>query len=244
MPTLGKPMLQLQNIHAGYGSIKVLDGVDMEVNESEIVGISGPNGAGKSTCFKTIFGLLDAWEGEITFQGDSITEMCSDQILREGLCYVMQGQHIFPKLTVRENLEIGGYSLESDDEVEAGIESVYETFPVLREKSTSKAKLLSGGQQKMLELGMALMVTPDLLLLDEPSLGLAPSIRSQIFDIVTDLKDQQDLSFLIIEQNIRDLLEIADRSYVLEQRTVSMAGSGQELLESEEVINLYLGRGV
>ncbi len=237
-------MLQLTNIHTGYGSIKVLDGVDMEVNESEVVGIIGPNGAGKSTCFKTIFGLLDAWEGEITFRGETITGMDSDQILREGLCYVMQGQHIFPKLTVRENLEMGGYSLESDDEVEAGIESVYQTFPALEEKSTSKAKLLSGGQQKMLELGMALMVTPDLLLLDEPSLGLAPSIRSQIFDIVTDLKDQQDLSFLIIEQNIRDLLEIADRAYVLEQGSVSMTGGGQELLESDEVIDLYLGQSV
>ncbi|WP_159898548.1 ABC transporter ATP-binding protein [Salinirussus salinus] len=234
-------MLELENIHTGYGPIKVLNGVDLEVGDSEITGIIGPNGAGKSTCFKAIFGLIDTWEGDIRFHGESITEMRSDLILKKGICYVMQGRHIFPKLTVRENLEMGGYSLESSEEIEENIESVYETFPALREKSSAQARLLSGGQQKMLELGMALMVDPDLLLLDEPSLGLAPAIRSDMFDIITDLTEKEDLSILAIEQNIRELLEIADRAYVLEQGSVRMSGGGQELLHNEEVIDLYLG---
>jgi branched-chain amino acid transport system ATP-binding protein len=136
---------------------------------------------------------------------------------------------------------MGGYSLESSEEIEENIESVYRTFPALREKSSAQARLLSGGQQKMLELGMALMVDPDLLLLDEPSLGLAPAIRSDMFDIITDLTEKEDLSILAIEQNIRELLEIADRAYVLEQGSVRMSGGGQELLHNEEVIDLYLG---
>lgn len=233
-------MLEVDNIHAGYGSIKVLDGVTYEVNESEIVGIIGPNGAGKSTTFKAVFGLIDTWQGATRFKGDQITGLNPDEIIRRGLGYVMQGHRVFPLMTVRENLEMGGYTLESEL-LKDRIQNVYETFPALGNKSEAMAKTLSGGEKKMLELGMSLLLDPDLLMLDEPSMGLAPAIRSQLFEIVFDLRESQDISFLIIEQNIREVLEVADRAYVLEQGTVSMTGTGEELLNSPEVIDLYLG---
>lgn len=233
-------MLQVDDIHAGYGSIKVLDGVTYEVDDAEIVGIIGPNGAGKSTTFKAIFGLIDTWQGETRFKGDPITGLQPDDIIRKGLGYVMQGHRVFPLMTVRENLEMGGYTLDSGV-LQDRIEDVYDTFPALEDKSRAMAKALSGGEKKMLELGMSLLLDPDLLMLDEPSMGLAPSIRSQLFDIVVDLQTREDIAFLIIEQNIREVLEVADRAYVLEQGSVSMTGTGEELLNSPEVIDLYLG---
>lgn len=233
-------MLQVNDIHSGYGSIKVLDGVSYQVDEAEIVGIIGPNGAGKSTTFKAVFGLIDTWKGGTKFKGDDITGLEPDEIIRRGLGYVMQGHRVFPLMTVRENLEMGGYILENDV-LQERIQDVYDTFPVLGDKSEVMAKTLSGGEKKMLELGMSLLLDPDLLMLDEPSMGLAPSIRSQLFDIVVNLRSSQDIAFLIIEQNIREVLEVADRAYVLEQGSVSMTGTGEELLNSPEVIDLYLG---
>lgn len=233
-------MLSVNDVQTGYGSIKILNGVTIEVDDAEVVGIIGPNGAGKSTTFKAIFGLLDLWEGSVEFQGTTLDEMGPDQILREGMCFVMQGHRIFPKMTVTENLEMGGYTVD-DATTKEQIDQVFEMFPTLRDHKDAKAKVLSGGQQKMLEIGMALMVDPDLLLLDEPSLGLAPSIQNQIFDTILRLRDEYGLSSLVIEQNVRALLENVDRAYVLEQGEVSMTGSGEELLNSERVIDLYLG---
>lgn len=234
-------MLKLSNLHSGYGSIKILNGVSLEVGDAEVVGILGPNGAGKSTCFKAIFGLIDVWEGTVEFHDEQLNELGADRILRKGMAFVMQGHRVFPMMTVEENLQMGGYTLENDDDLNAQLEDVYEVFPALKDHRAAKAKVLSGGQQKMLEIGMALMIDPDLLLLDEPSLGLAPAIREQIFNIVLDLRDEFGLSSLIIEQNVRELLEVVDRAYVMEQGEVSMTGSGEELLNSERVIDLYLG---
>lgn len=233
-------MLQATNLHAGYGPIKVLNGVSFEVDEAEIVGLIGPNGAGKSTVFKTIFGIIDLWQGEISFNSTDISDFGPDKVIREGIGFVMQGHRVFSLMTVRENLEMGGYLLDKET-FRTRVADVFDIFPVLQEKQEAKAKALSGGEKKMLELGMALISDPDLLMLDEPSLGLAPSLRSRMFDIVTELRDEQGIGFLIIEQNIRELLEVADRAYVLEQGSIRMSGTGKELLNSPDVIDLYLG---
>jgi len=235
-------MLKVDEIHSGYGPIKILNGVSLYVDDSEIVGIIGPNGAGKSTCFKTIIGLVDTWEGSIELDGDDITDIAPETAIRRGISYVMQGQRIFPKMTVKENLEMGGYVLQ-DDSFREKADDVYDQFPALEEKRDTKARLLSGGQKKMLEIGMALMTDPKLLLMDEPSAGLAPAIRSDVFDIVKRLREEQGIPSLIIEQNITDLLESVDRAYVLDQGTTTMSGTGEQLLADEEVTDLYLGTG-
>lgn len=230
-------VLVAEDLESGYGELQVLHGVSMYVEPEEIVCIIGPNGAGKSTVLKTMFGLLDAWEGTVTFAGRDITGMLPEEIVRQGMGYVPQIDNVFPSMTVRENLMMGGVARDDTDEITA---QLCERFPLLEEKWTSKAKNLSGGQRQILALARALMTEPDVLLVDEPSAGLAPSI---VDDVIAELETVNDLgtAILMIEQNAREGLSVADRGYVLAQGQVEFADDADEILENQRIRELYLG---
>ena len=233
-------LLELRNLHAGYGEVKVLNGVELLVREGEIVSVVGPNGSGKSTMMKTIFGLLKPEEGKIIYKGEDITALEPFEIIKRGICYVPQEHNVFPSLTVEENLEMGAYILDSPEELKKGKERVYELFPPLKERADSAVRTLSGGMRQMVAFGRALMLNPDLLLLDEPSAGLAPKL---VEDIITKLQgiNMQGVSLLLIEQNVRRALELCDRGYVLDGGKTALEGSSEELLSSKRVQEIYMG---
>jgi len=231
------PLLQLTDVYSGYGDAEVLHGVDLHVDSSETVAVVGPNGAGKSTVFRTIFGLLTPTAGTVEYDGEVIGGLSPPDVLRRGLAYVPQQRSTFPEMTVEENLEMSGYL---KDDVDERIERVFERFPVLREKRHDRAETLSGGQQQMMEMAGGLIMEADLLLLDEPSAGLAPAIVDDVFERVRDLNDD-GTTFLVIEQNAHRALRVADRGYVVERGTVAIEGEADELLADEEVQRLYLG---
>ena len=230
-------ILSAEGIYTGYDGSEVLHGVDLEVGRGEVVGVVGSNGAGKSTLFKAVFGVLDVYEGRVSYDGDDVTGAAPRDLLRRGMAYVPQGRSTFPEMSVEENLEMSAYL---KDDVADALEAVYDRFPPLREKRADKAKTLSGGQQQMLEMGGALMMEPDLLLLDEPSMGLAPKITADIFERIASLNDE-GVSFLVIEQNARRALRASDRAYVMDQGDVVLSGPSDELLENRDVERLYLG---
>jgi len=233
-------LLELRNLHAGYGEVKVLNGVELLVREGEIISVVGPNGSGKSTMMKTIFGLLKPEEGEIIYKGEDITALEPFEIIKRGICYVPQEHNVFPSLTVEENLEMGAYILDSPEELKRGKERVYELFPPLKERANSAVRTLSGGMRQMVAFGRALMLNPDLLLLDEPSAGLAPKL---VEDIITKLQgiNMQGVSLLLIEQNVRRALELCDRGYVLDGGKTALEGSSKELLSSRKIQEIYMG---
>ena len=231
------PLLQLTDVYSGYGDAEVLHGVDLHVDASETVAVVGPNGAGKSTVFRTIFGLLTPTAGTVEYDGEVISGLSPPEVLRRGLAYVPQQRSTFPEMTVEENLEMSGYL---KDDVDERIERVFERFPVLREKRHDRAETLSGGQQQMMEMAGGLIMEADLLLLDEPSAGLAPAIVDDVFERVRDLNDD-GTTFLVIEQNAHRALRVANRGYVVERGTVAIEGEADELLADEEVQRLYLG---
>ena len=240
MSVLREILLELRNLHAGYGEVKVLNGVELLVREGEVVSVVGPNGSGKSTMMKTIFGLLKPEEGEIIYKGEDITALEPFEIIKRGICYVPQEHNVFPSLTVEENLEMGAYILDSPEELKKGKERVYELFPPLKERANSAVRTLSGGMRQMVAFGRALMLNPDLLLLDEPSAGLAPKL---VEDIITKLQgiNMQGVSLLLIEQNVRRALELCDRGYVLDGGKTALEGSSEELLSSKRVQEIYMG---
>jgi len=233
-------LLELRNLHVGYGEVKVLNGVELLVREGEIVSVVGPNGSGKSTMMKTIFGLLKPEEGKIIYKGEDITALEPFEIIKRGICYVPQEHNVFPSLTVEENLEMGAYILDSPEELKKGKERVYELFPPLKERANSAVRTLSGGMRQMVAFGRALMLNPDLLLLDEPSAGLAPKL---VEDIITKLQgiNMQGVSLLLIEQNVRRALELCNRGYVLDGGKTALEGSSKELLSSKKVQEIYMG---
>jgi len=231
------PLLELRDVYSGYDGSEVLHGIDVAVRSGEVVAVVGPNGAGKSTAFKTIFGLLTPTDGEIRLDGEVINGLSPPELLRRGLCYVPQGRSTFPELTVEKNLRMSAYL---KDDIGDDLERVYGRFPVLREKRADKAKTLSGGQQQMLEMAGGLMMEPELLLLDEPSLGLAPKITEGVFDRIQALNGE-GMTFLIIEQNARRALDAARRGYVIDQGEIALEGEGDALLADGEVQRLYLG---
>jgi branched-chain amino acid transport system ATP-binding protein len=232
-------ILEVSDVVTGYGDAEIIHGVDLEVNREEIVSIIGPNGAGKSTLMRAIFGLLDCWEGTVVFDGVDVTDYRPDQITREGASYVPQRENTFPNLTVRENLEMGAYI---DDEVPgSAYEEVYERFPILAERENQKVGQMSGGQQQMVAMGAGLMIDPELLLVDEPSAGLAPDLVDEMFERIDRIKES-GTSVLMVEQNARQALRHSDRGYVLDQGENRFVSTGEELLESEEIQELYLGQ--
>ncbi|HEY7650287.1 MAG TPA: ABC transporter ATP-binding protein [Methylomirabilota bacterium] len=233
-------MLAAEGIHAGYGKLEILHDVSLEVRPGEIVSIIGPNGAGKSTAFKSIVGLLRPRAGAVRFKDQDITGLRPDLVLRRGLAYVPQGRIVFPQMTVLENLEMGAYIERDGRRVEAALQRVYGLFPVLAERRQQKAGTMSGGEQQMVAIARALMTTPSLILLDEPSLGLAPRFVSLIFDKLAEMRGV-GYTLMLVEQNAARALAIADRGYVLELGRNRFHGRGRELLEDPEVKRLYLG---
>ncbi|MDY5219424.1 MAG: ABC transporter ATP-binding protein [Eubacteriales bacterium] len=233
-------MLELQDLHLSYGGIRALKGVSIQVNEGEIVSLIGANGAGKSTTLRAISGLERAQSGKILYNGEDITGKPSKYMVQKGLILVPEGRLIFPDMTVLENLKIGAY-LRNDRDVEADIQQMYALFPRLKERAWQMAGTLSGGEQQMLAVGRALMSKPKLLMMDEPSLGLAPLVVKDIFSIIRTIRDS-GVTVLLIEQNANAALKIADRGYVLETGRITLEGSGRELLSDPAVRSAYLGK--
>jgi branched-chain amino acid transport system ATP-binding protein len=233
-------MLEVQDIHVYYGAIHALKGISFYLEEGEIVALIGANGAGKSTSLNTISGLLRPQPGTIKFQDEDISQTPPAKIVRKGIIHVPEGRKIFPKLTVWENLEIGAYSRDDRNEIEKDYEKVFDLFPRLRERKSQLGGTLSGGEQQMLAIGRGLMARPKLLLLDEPSMGLAPILVEQIFEIIQDI-NSQGTSILLVEQNAQMALSIADRGYVLETGKVAMTDAADRLLVDPKVIKAYLG---
>lgn len=234
-------MLVLENVIAGYiPGVDILHGVNLHVDEGEMVCLVGPNGAGKSTVMRTISGLLHPKSGRITFQNKEIHGMRPDQVLAEGIAQVPQGHSVFPKMTIHENLLMGAYTVKDRGTISKRLEKVYGFFPFLKGRAREKAGNLSGGQQKILEMGRALMLEPPFMMLDEPSLGLAPKTMASLFDTIRDL-NKTGLTILMVEQNARQGLAASHRGYVLELGKEKFEGTAQELLSSPEMAKLYLG---
>ncbi len=231
-------MLKLENIHTFYGPIEVLKGVDIEIRQGEIVCIIGNNGAGKSTTLMTISGILKPRSGTIAFAEELITGIPPYRIVRMGISQVPEGRRIFPKLTVKENLEMGAFPIRGDKK--ASLEFVYNLFPVLKDRHMQLGGTLSGGEQQMLAIGRALMSRPKLLLLDEPSLGLAPIIASKIFKTIREI-NREGVTVLLVEQNARAAMKLSGRGYVLENGRVALEGTSEDLLSDEQVRKAYLG---
>lgn len=231
-------MLKVNDINVYYGPIHAIKGISFEVNKGEIVALIGANGAGKSTILKTISGIMRPDTGSITFEDKDITRTEPHKIVISGLAHVPEGRRIFLEMTVKENLEMGAFT--QNDDVSEIIDNIYANFPILKERRKQIAGTLSGGEQQMLAIGRALMSRPTLLMLDEPSMGLAPILVGQIFEIINNLK-KSGTTILLVEQNARKALEIADRAYVLETGKITLTGSGAELAESDEVKKAYLG---
>jgi branched-chain amino acid transport system ATP-binding protein len=234
-------LLEVRDLHAGYGKLEILKGVSLTIERGQVVSIIGPNGAGKSTVFKTVFGLLPARQGRVLLDGEDITNRPPADLLRRGMAYVPQGRNVFPLMTVEENLLLGAYTRPRSAELDGEVERVYETFPALRESKRKRASDLSGGQQQMLEMARALLLKPRLILLDEPTLGLAPLVFKEIFRIVESLR-RLGQTILMVEQNAAKALEISDYAYVLELGQNRYEGSGEAIRADERVRRLYLGR--
>jgi branched-chain amino acid transport system ATP-binding protein len=236
----GEPILRVEGIDAAYGKVQILHGVSMVVHPGEAVSIIGPNGAGKSTVLKSVIGQLKPSKGSITFSGRNLIGMRPEQIVRQGIAVVPQGRIVFQQMTVVENLEMGAYSLKDKSRVPVLMERIFDLFPRLAERKRQEAGTMSGGEQQMLAMGRALMSDPKLVLMDEPSLGLAPMFVELIFEQIGVLK-REGMTLLLVEQNAVKALSISDRAYVLELGRNRFTGSGQALLDDQRVRRLYLG---
>ena len=233
-------MLKIENLHVHYGGIHALRGINMEVEEGQIISLIGANGAGKSTTLKSIMGLVNKTDGRIEFNGKDITKMQTRDIVKEGIVLCPEGRRVFPDLTVEENLVMGSYLRKDKEGIKKDKEWVYELFPRMKEREWQLAGTLSGGEQQMLAVGRALMARPKLLMLDEPSLGLAPLVIKDIFSIIKEIKES-GVNVLLIEQNAKAALEISNFAYVIETGVVTMSGEGKSLLNDDRVRKAYLG---
>lgn len=233
-------ILKVENLHTFYGQIEALKGISIEVNEGEIVTLIGANGAGKSTTLKTLSGQISPAEGTIEFMGEQITGMPAHKVTAKGIIQVPEGRRIFPRMTVEENLEMGAFLRADKDGIASSMERVYTLFPRLRERRAQKGGTLSGGEQQMLATGRGMMASPKLLMLDEPSMGLAPVVVEMIFETIQKL-NAEGIPVLLVEQNAAMALSIANRGYVLETGSVALEGTGKELLTNELVRKTYLG---
>ncbi len=234
-------MLKLDNIQAAYGNILALKNVNLEINQGEIITLIGANGAGKSTTLMTISGVVPCRSGSITFKGEEIQQLPSDEIVKKGLCQVPEGRHIFPQLTVQENLDMGAFLRNDKAEIKKDLEYLFSLFPILSERRNQPGGNLSGGEQQMLAMSRALMARPELLLLDEPSMGLAPLVIKQIFDIIRQINKENNTTIFLVEQNANQALHIADRGYVIENGEITLAGPAKDLLSNQDVQKAYLG---
>ncbi|RGC53283.1 ABC transporter ATP-binding protein [Absiella sp. AM29-15] len=233
-------MLKVEGLNIKYGAIHAVKGIDLEVNEGEIVTLIGANGAGKTSILKALSGLVKPSAGTITYDGKVLNKCSAQDIMKLGISHVPEGRRIFAGMTVLENLELGAYQRKDKDGIKRDLEAVYERFPILKDRSKQNAATLSGGEQQMLAMGRALMANPKILLLDEPSMGLAPILVKEIFNIIKDI-NAKGTTVLLVEQNARMALSIAHRAYVMETGNIVMSGTGKELSESEEIQKAYLG---
>ena len=233
-------MLKAKDLKVNYGGIEALKGISFDVEQGQIVTLIGANGAGKSTTLRAISGLVKTASGAINFLGRDIIPFNAQQVVAEGIAMVPEGRRVFDNLTVKENLKIGAYLRKDRDEIESGIEDIYQRFPRLKEREWQLAGTLSGGEQQMLAVGRAMMARPKLLMMDEPSLGLAPLVVRDIFAIIRELKSE-GITILLIEQNANAALRCADQAYVLETGRITMSGTGAELLADQRVRDAYLG---
>jgi len=236
----GKAMLKVTDLNVYYGAIHALKGISFDLQEGEIVTLIGANGAGKSTLLNTISGILHASQGTVEYLDEDISNAAPQLIVQGGIVHIPEGRKIFSKMTVRENLEMGAYTVDDRQLIQEKMEAMFDRFPVLRERSKQLGGTLSGGEQQMLAIARGLMANPKLLLLDEPSMGLAPVLVEQIFDIIQDI-NQQGTSVLLVEQNAHMALSIADRAYVLETGKIVLQGNANEVMSDPMVINAYLG---
>ncbi|ULL00925.1 ABC transporter ATP-binding protein [Bradyrhizobium sp. I71] len=237
---MGDPILSVHNLVGGYGKMTILNGTTFAVPQATITTIIGPNGAGKSTVFKAIFGLLRLREGKISFAGRDVMNWSQRALLNAGICYVPQGRNIFPELSVRHNIELGGVAADKSLDLQRRIEAALDLFPALRRKSTQQASTLSGGEQKQLEIARSLLLEPKLVLIDEPSIGLSPLMVQQTFDILRSLRDR-GVTILMIEQNARSALEISDIGIVLELGQTRMVDDAKRILNDPRIGQLFLG---
>ena len=234
-------MLKVRDLVVAYGGIEALKGISLDVPDGKIVTLIGANGAGKSTLLRSVIGLVKVKSGNVEYNGDTLTGLNSQQIVSKGLTLVPEGRRVFPNLTVLENLRIGAYMRKDEDGIAADIKRIYEIFPRLEERNWQMAGTLSGGEQQMLALGRALMSRPKLMMMDEPSLGLAPLVIKEIFNIIRSI-NENGTTVLLVEQNANMALKVAHHAYVLETGRIMMEGSGKELLENEEIKEAYLGK--
>jgi branched-chain amino acid transport system ATP-binding protein len=237
----GTDLLVLANIESAYGPIRAVRGVSLTVRRGEVVTVLGSNGAGKSTILKTISGVLNPTRGSVHFKGEEVTARDPAQIVRAGLVHVPEGREVFPLLSVHDNLMMGGYTRGDRDALQRDLDVVYGYFPILKERDRQNAGLLSGGQQQMLAISRALMGSPDLVMLDEPSLGLSPKLTREIFEIVTRINRERGTTILLVEQNANMALNVADRGYVLENGRIVMEDTCERLREKEDIREFYLG---
>ena len=233
-------MLEVENVSAAYGLVQILWDVSFKIKEKEIVSVIGPNGAGKTTLVKTVMGVLPAKTGTIRFKGENIEKLRPYEIVKKGVTLIPEGREIFPKMTVEENMLLGAYTINDKNAVKESKERIYQIFPVLKKKEKALAQTLSGGEQQMLVICRSLMSNPELLILDEPSLGLAPILVGKVLDTLRKI-NEEGVTVLLVEQNIRDSLNIADRGYVLEKGKIIIEGKGRELLSNEHIKEVYLG---
>jgi len=234
-------MLELQNIQAGYGNILAIKDIDLEINAGEIITLIGANGAGKSTTLMTICGIVPSRSGKIFFENQEIQHKEPDEIVRMGICQVPEGRHIFPQLTVQENLDMGAFLRRDKKEIKRDIDYVFSLFPILAERRGQDGGTLSGGEQQMLAMSRALMARPRLLLLDEPSMGLAPLVIRQIFEIIKQINAENRTTIFLVEQNANQALHIAHRGYVIENGRIVFSGKAEELLKNTDIQKAYLG---
>ena len=234
-------MLKLENVQSGYGNILAVKGISLEVNEGEIITLIGANGAGKSTTLLTISGIVSCRAGRILLNDEEIHTLGTDEIVKRGICQVPEGRHIFPELTVRENLDMGAFMRNDTQQIKADLDYVFSLFPILEERKNQDGGTLSGGEQQMLAVSRALMAKPKLLLLDEPSMGLAPLIIKQIFEIIRKINKESNTTIFLVEQNANQALQIADRGYVIENGKITITGSAESLLNNQDVQKAYLG---
>ncbi|HAF49422.1 MAG TPA: ABC transporter ATP-binding protein [Anaerolineaceae bacterium] len=234
-------MLKISNLHVSYGGIQALQGISLNVEEGQIIALLGANGAGKSTTLRTIMGIVKPDQGSIEFEGESLLGLKSFQVVMKGIALVPEGRRVFSNLTVKENLALGAYTRNDKEKIKADIEEVYELFPRLEERHTQSAGTLSGGEQQMLALGRALMSKPRLLMIDEPSLGLAPVLSQDVLSKLVELNKKRNQTVLLIEQNARAALSIADYAYILETGQIKLEGPASEMATNDDVRKTYLG---
>jgi branched-chain amino acid transport system ATP-binding protein len=234
-------MLKLEHVQAGYGNILAIKDVSLEINEGEIISLIGANGAGKSTTLMTICGIVSPRSGKISFLGQQIEDKEPDAIVKMGLCQVPEGRHIFPLLTVKENLDMGAFLRKDQQEIKRDMDYVFSLFPILAERKNQDGGTLSGGEQQMLAMSRALMARPKLLLLDEPSMGLAPLIIKQIFEIIRKINEESNATIFLVEQNANQALQIADRGYVMENGRIHLTGKADALLKNDDMQTASLG---